>query len=181
MKKLIRNSLIASVVAVAGAAGFAGEAKAQSADVDFNGTVGNACTITKDLDGTMEINPTDSSLLDARDGTPGEITVNCNTTGTIEVDELTPQSAAAIDLAAQPQYFAGAELWETSDLTGTQIAANYTGDDGTGATDSGPGVIAPNGTDQKLYVSAFARDASGTPIPAGTYDYTTTITVTADQ
>lgn len=180
MKKLLRNSLIASVVAVAGAAGFAGEAKAQNADVDFTGTVGNVCTITKDLDGTMAINPGNNTVLDARDGTPGEITVNCNTTGTIEVGALSPQSAAATDLAAQADYGSGAELWETSDLSGTAFAATYIGTSNP-AGNSGPVAISPNGVDQKLYVSAFVRDDSGTAIPAGTYDYTTTITVTADQ
>ncbi len=92
MKKLIRNSLIASVVAVAGAAGFAGEANAQSADVNFDGTVGNTCEITKVRDGKIGVRSdlagvlvTSSSLaLEPTKVEFGVVEIDCNTSGTIE-------------------------------------------------------------------------------------------------
>ena len=68
MKKLIRNSLIASVVAVAGAIAFTSQANAQSADVEFSGTVGNSCEITKISDGKLGVRDTLPGVLVARPG-----------------------------------------------------------------------------------------------------------------
>ncbi|OYD93690.1 hypothetical protein CDG76_17000 [Nostoc sp. 'Peltigera membranacea cyanobiont' 210A] len=53
MRNILRNSLIASAVAVVGATAFVGKANAQSVDVDFTGSVPSTCTITKLADGVL--------------------------------------------------------------------------------------------------------------------------------
>lgn len=58
MKKLLCNSLVASVIAVAGATTFVSKAHAQSVDVDFSGNVGNACEIEKISDGVVGLTDT---------------------------------------------------------------------------------------------------------------------------
>ncbi|NJM19992.1 MAG: hypothetical protein HC907_15480 [Richelia sp. SM1_7_0] len=126
MKKLLRNSLIASVVAVAGATTFANQANAQSADVDFSGTVGNLCSITKVNDGQMGVADliNSDSIFTARPDESsqaqlGEIDVNCNTTGEISVGDLTPISADAISLSNESSY--------SRDAFVADSPANFTG------------------------------------------------------
>ena len=167
MKKLIRNSLIASVVAVAGAAGFAGEAKAQSVPVDFNGTVGNVCSITKNQDGTLAVRDVSPNTLTAKSyevatAIMGEISVNCNESGTVTDSGLTPVSADATTFSQRPNYRGGIELH-----------TNFTQES---LLPVGPTNF--NGTEQTIYVQAFAVDDSGDAVPSGTYAFTTTITVT---
>ncbi len=177
MNKLICNSLIASVVAVAGATTFAGQANAQSADVPFTGTVPNTCTFGTVLPGEMKLSSTDKNVLDARNGKPGEITVTCNTTGNIKIDPLTPQNPTAVSFSQKPKYFSGAELWKTANLSGSSFIGTYVG----GGQNTGPKSITSNGAPQTFYVAGYVRDDSGTAIPTGTYNYKTTITITADQ
>ncbi|MEO1374499.1 MAG: hypothetical protein AAFW70_09330 [Cyanobacteria bacterium J06635_10] len=92
MKKLLWNSLIASVVAIAGATTFASQANAQSVDVDFNGTVGNTCEISKESDGTLGLT-TDNKGLAANDNM-AVVQVNCVGSGSVSVGTPTPTTQA---------------------------------------------------------------------------------------
>ncbi|NJL81431.1 MAG: hypothetical protein HC836_43495 [Richelia sp. RM2_1_2] len=176
MKKLLRNSLIASVVAVAGATTFANQANAQSADVDFSGTVGNLCSITKVNDGQMGVADliNSDSIFTARPDESsqaqlGEIDVNCNTTGEISVGDLTPISADAISLSNESSY--------SRDAFVADSPANFTGGNELAVhTTNKTSVVGLNGTPQRLYVHAVAQTPGA--IPAGNYTFRTTVTIT---
>lgn len=192
MKKLIRNSLIASVVAVAGAAGFAGEAKAQfgpdassqpsDVEVNFTGEVGNLCEITKVKDGKMGL--TDNrpqEFLSSRpdessEGELGEIEVNCNESGEISVTAPTPISADAqalvntgVEYNPNVQIFNSGTQFADSTLVTSEGRAFQT-------TNKPPETLTLNGTPQTLYVHMFIY--TDNPTPAGNYQYSTTVTIT---
>lgn len=178
MKKLLRNSLIASVVAVAGATAFAGQANAQSVDVNFNGTVGNTCEITKLKDGKLGItdlrqsgefltsSPTESSK-----GELGEIEVNCIGSGEISVTAPTPISADAQALVNTGIEYNPNVYILNSDSTLVTSAGR-----GFQSPIKGPETLALNGTPQKLDVYMFI--GTNNPTPAGNYQYSTTVTIT---
>ncbi len=179
MNKLICNSLIASVVAVAGATTFAGQANAQSADVPFTGTVPNTCTINKTLDGKIgiadKINRND--ILSSRSdeftaGQLGEVEINCNTSGLVSIGALQAVSGPAINLQndADPNGYR-AELYTTnSNFNGASVPLVASGK---------PGVSrSPNGTAQKLYVHMVANKKNQVAIPGGSYQFKTTVTIT---
>ena len=175
MKKLLCNSLIASVVAVVGATTFVSKAHAQTADIDFTATVGNTCTINKLQDGVMGVADTlgsDQTLSSKPDessqGQLGQVEVNCNTSGVISVSQLTPTGTDANALSNAAGYSANAFVsTDSSDFDGNQIAQ---------ADNNTTGVVTTNGSAQTLFVHALA--SSDTSIPVGSYAFQTTVTVT---
>lgn len=113
MKKLLRNSLIASVVAVAGATTFAAEANAQSAkkrpakkppskvskaqsfdspEIEFTATVPKSCTFGTPTSGTLVENTAEAyARLVSSPSVGGQdaiIPLSCNSGATIAVKEL---------------------------------------------------------------------------------------------
>ncbi|NEU71378.1 hypothetical protein PI95_001970 [Hassallia byssoidea VB512170] len=171
MRKLIRNSLIVSAVAVASATASVGKVHAQTADIDFNGTVGKTCSITKNGDGKIGVSDNNDSILTSRpdessQGSLTTVTVNCNGSGVISVSPLTPVSTDAIALSQKSGYYAGAELYNDANAASLLTTTSTT--------------INPNGTPKEVYVHAFARDNTngGTTIPTGTYSFRTKVSVT---
>lgn len=188
MKKLLCNSLIASVVAVAGAAGFAGEAKAQlgpdasagksDVEVEFNGTVGSLCEISKvaggdGVIGLDDVNPRNYVLSSRSDefsgGQLGEVKINCNGSGSVSIGALEAVSADAIALASTAdQTFYRAELYESNSNFDDPIVAS--GDTAVSRT--------LNGTEESLYVHMVVYNGENAAIPDGVYQFKTTVSVT---
>ena len=181
MKKLFRNSLIASVVAVAGATTFAGEANAQSVDVDFSGTIGNTCEITKLKDGKLAARDNDDIYIDARPVVAtraelGEVSVNCNGSGAVTLGSLTPTSADATTLSQVPGY--GYLLSVSTDPNNIYSSALDQLNNGSLGTipNGNTNVLNLNGSAQTLYLNVVAT--GGTTIPGGNYAFRTTVTIT---
>ncbi|AFY55758.1 hypothetical protein Riv7116_3294 [Rivularia sp. PCC 7116] len=173
MKKLICNSLIASVVAVAGAAGFAGEANAQSVDVDFSGTVTSSCEITKVSDGNLGLSNNNNTSLrskpsEASDGKAGEISVTCAGSGDMSVTEPVAVSQDAQNFADLSDFGASSQLYLNAQGSGGVLASQ----DPT----FGSKTVTSNG--QPVSVYAFIAVGSSTqPVPEGDYTFRTTVTV----
>ncbi len=183
MKKLFRNSLIASVVAVAGATTFAGEANAQSVDVDFSGTIGNTCEITKIKDGKVGVRGDSPGILIANPSLAlepsqvefGVVEINCSNSGTIQVGQVTATSADAQTLASQSGSSLLNYVFDNPNGDSSSIIADT--DDGTARSNTVG--INPNGTPQQYYIGIGAQGtSSSTPIPPGQYAYSATISVT---
>lgn len=178
MKKLLCNSLIASVVVVAGATTSTSQANAQSADVDFSGDVANTCQVTKVKDGTLGFNSNPTIGLGAKpDQYPGgelaEVSVNCNGSGTISITPVSAVSAPATALANKSGFSSGASIVSDTSATNDTIITD---------TSRPPGTITPNsdGTPQSVYIHMWARDMTngGTLVAPGNYVFRTTVSVT---
>jgi len=143
---------------------FAGKAEAQSVDVEFEGSISNACTITTDNTGNNAVALTliDAQTLGTQD-TGGTVTVTCATTGQLTVAEPTATSPDAQALANTTLTSA---LYSDAGLS-TQVTTN----------DGAPYDATINNTATDFYVGMnVANDA---PIPPGDYGYTVSVTVTA--
>ena len=184
MKNLLRNSLIASVVAVAGATTFAAEANAQSVDVYFSGTIGNACEINKIKDGKLGMADSNGGYLhanpnDSSQGELGEINVNCNGSGQVTLTNLNPISADAQDLASYSLYSQHVILATDDSNTKTSAIAQafegYNGYEGLNI-DTSANVLDFNGSSKTLYLDMWASDQQD--LRDGEYTYRTTVTVT---
>lgn len=171
MKKLLCNSLVASVVAVAGATVFASQANAQSVDVDFNGTVQDSCEINKVRDGNLNLQDdgkTLGSLGVAQwvDPNGGAIKVNCTGSGIFSITTPEPVSNDAINLSNKPNYRAKNTLWRTVANTKYEL------------TSQGPSApYALNGNEEEMYVNMIVYNSEA--VPAGDYTFKTTVTLTA--
>ncbi|MEM1394166.1 MAG: hypothetical protein AAGG00_12900 [Cyanobacteria bacterium P01_H01_bin.150] len=87
MKKLLRNSLIASVVTVAGVVSGANNAMAVDSDpIEFTGTIPGSCTFGTPTSGTLlEYTEQSVTVANLYSNKSAEISLTCNTGATIEV------------------------------------------------------------------------------------------------
>ncbi|MEM1380535.1 MAG: hypothetical protein AAGH41_07920 [Pseudomonadota bacterium] len=140
-----------------------GTAMAQTADVLFNGTVGDACTVVADTNGTLALNGTSTVLASTETGgAAGTATVTTNnTTFTIEIDAISAFTTGPADADLNTVFAT------TYDASGATTATGVTG---TTQTSLGQGVTT-------LSVDAEATKTSGT-FSAGSYQLTATVRCT---
>ena len=161
MKAILRNSLLATLVAATGIVLGAGSAFAQavSEDVNFDGLVGNACTFSNPQDGSL----TDNGSLSSN--APGSVDLLC--TGGASLSVSLPN-----DNGSSPDISATAPNMEASVENQAQgIFANNSLNGG-----SNPSFIG-GPVNTTLEVNMFI-DANGGFVPAGSYNYTVTVTAT---
>jgi hypothetical protein len=155
---MLRRSLCVSAVILAGVVGFAGSAKAQTADVLFNGAVLSACALTPTA-GTL-IPDAEGTVLSSSEGTgalSGTVTVLCNNSATISVAQPVP-------LLATPTPD-GIELASELRVGGSTI---------TGLLGNTLNILALETVVADVDMTATL--ASG--LPAGVYNYSVTVTAT---
>ena len=161
---MIRRLALTAGFAVLGAVAFAPKAHGQAApaaqeDVMFEGTVGSVCTLSDPTPGTLALVDTDPSILSSETvgGESGTITVNC--TGENQV------SVTSVTAGEVPEGF-------------TAQSAIATLSDGTNTTNSNAPtpLNVTNDADVPLDVDLVVE--SDTALPAGSYEYTVTVTAT---
>ena len=166
---MLRRILLASALILTSATAFTSEAKAQTATtgtVEFNGTVGGACTFSNPVPGTLVIHSTDDSLLgsDSSSGNyPGgataDIDINCTADATLTVAAPTATGDA----------LSGATF------SATATSSNLGLDFDSAGTNNNNSIIA--GQQDTINVNMLA-DNQGNAVPAGNYSYEVVITAT---
>ena len=163
---MLRRSLFACALMLAGVVGFASSAKAAptagdvTQPVNFSATVPTSCTLTPGatVDGVLGVNGTNTILSSSiAGGTAAQLTVNCNN-GTLKVAAPTLSGTSTGTTT-----FAATDLKATVTI-GAKIA------DSSGAT------IALTTTDTDANVNMEATSAAA--IASGTYDFTVVVTAT---
>lgn len=169
MKKLLRNSLIASVVAVTGVVSGAGASFASSATLDLSGSVAPSC----DFDQASYSNSAGSVLKTSGKNSDirwtGNFNVACNHGGQVNITASVAESGQVATVRALPEY--DEEYFRVSDGSTSQILwANGS----TSATASPQ----PYNTGALSYTFYLDTDPSAgeTGLPAGSYGYTITMT-----
>ncbi|MTJ12173.1 hypothetical protein FJR11_06100 [Anabaena sp. UHCC 0187] len=119
MKNLRRLALVAGVAALSAIA-FSPKAQAQTANVDFSGSIGPACIINSVTNGTLV--PVGTQILAANSafGTPGNINVTCTNGTTFTITGITDN---------------GSSLTTGTYATGISLIAAQILDVGAGGTD----------------------------------------------
>ncbi|MEM9837801.1 MAG: hypothetical protein AAF830_01465 [Pseudomonadota bacterium] len=149
------------VIGVSASALFVASAAAQTTDdVLFNGTVGDACTVVADTDGTLALNGTSTVLGSAEaGGAAGTATVTTNnTTFNVTIDPIAAFTTGPADADTNTTFAT------QYDAAGATTATDV---DGATPTTLGNGVT-------NLTVDAAATKTSGT-FSAGTYQLTATV------
>ncbi len=160
---MIRRLALTAGFAILGAVAFAPKAHGQAApaaqeDVMFEGTVGSVCTLSDPTPGTLALDENPSILSsEAAGGESGTVTVNC--TGENQV------SVTSVTAGEVPEGF-------------TAQSAIATLSDGTNTTNSNAPtpLNVTNDADVPLEVDLVVT--SDTPLPAGSYEYTVTVSAT---
>ncbi len=154
---MIRNSLFAVTLAVAGATGLATQATAQSIDVPFTGVVQGTCSFNNLVPGVMVSDgPAPfSGRLDTRapGGSSGAVTVICNQPADLIVGNAVQ--------TAGPSFPTG------------QINVDAQSSNGSSAP-GGQSLFLDPGQNQ-VSVDLFVESAA--PLPAGNYGYNVSLTV----
>ncbi|MDJ0675634.1 MAG: hypothetical protein QNJ36_09695 [Calothrix sp. MO_167.B42] len=172
MKKLIRNSLIASVVAVAGVVSGAGASFAGSTTLDLNGTVPPSCNFDQ-----ASYSNSAPDVYGKGDGTTNELwwegsfDVSCNHGGqvNITVDDVTESDTVAT-ARELPEYYA--EYFSVTDGSNYQtLWANGEMPNNTSSHTYNTGSLYYNFS---LYVDTNTPSSTG--LPAGDYSYTISMT-----
>lgn len=138
-------------------------ANAQTADVLFDGTVGDSCTVVADTNGTLGLNG-DSTVLASTEagGAAGAATITTNATSfSVSIDAITAFTTGPADADTNTTFAT------TYDASGATTAS---GVDGGTSTSLGNGVTT-------LAVNASATKSVGT-FSAGTYQLTATVRCT---
>ncbi|MGF1513117.1 MAG: hypothetical protein ACFB5Z_05400 [Elainellaceae cyanobacterium] len=166
MNNSFRTAVCASAIAAA-AAPFVGtpDAKAQSVDIPFVGTVLEACVFGVPTPGVLGVSVDGTSLGTAEtDGVAGTVTLTCNGDATVSI--------------AEP-VFAGATLNDITTLTGYAATASIT--DGAGTADSTGATFvfgAPNTLTLPTVLNVAMSATTGDPLPTDVYSFTVTVTAT---
>ncbi|TAF11331.1 MAG: hypothetical protein EAZ77_00675 [Nostocales cyanobacterium] len=167
---MIRRSLLAAALVVAGSVAIAPKAMAQSVDVPFSGTVGGACTFSSVTPGVLGVfGPvgTPTSLYASSFsgpggpgmGSPGQVSVACNQPASLTVS-LPVQTAG-------PAFI---PMMLNADVNSPQ-GSTYNTTGGSGS----PIPLLSDSTNIPLKIGMMAD--KGSVLEAGNYAYTVTLTV----
>ncbi|MEM8613587.1 MAG: hypothetical protein AAGF93_16310 [Cyanobacteria bacterium P01_H01_bin.105] len=149
---MIRHLALASVLAIGSSVILAPTAKADSADVPFDGTVPAFCILDNVQAGTLAAVGTPAVELDSRapGGTSGSVDLTCNSASTVQVDTVKKTAGPAINPF-------NTMTW----LNGGIGVVNY----------AGPVVGQQIDVDLKV-------DQGGALLPPGDYEFEVTVTAT---
>jgi hypothetical protein len=163
---MVSRSLLTSVLVV-GSVITAPAVFAQQVNVDFTATVPSACTVLSNTPGTLGVYTPDgnSRLLSSGGwGTPGVVTVNCNQTALVTVDNVV-QTASPSDPDPVGTAIA-AIVWNNTNATLAQLSPGF----------SQQGSVVLNQND--LYVDLDVnRVPAGASFQGGSYAYQVQFTI----
>lgn len=131
---------------------------ATTADTQFTGAVGNVCSVTAPVSGTLVPNGWTQMTTEGSGGARGHITVACNSNGTVSLSAISVVSGASTTNWSITMYD-GATSVASRDQSATVNLVNYNFGD------------ADKTFDLKAVINAA--------FTVGTHTYKTTITVTA--
>lgn len=162
MNKLIRASVIASALTVAGIVANTTNAFAADQLVNFQGTVLPTCTFSNVVDGALGQEVASPEFLSeiGTGGAPGYVDLACNSGAQVSVG-LPVDNGSSVPISPS---FEGA-----SAVTSAGIAKQ----DSISATP----ISIPGPVRETLQVGMYVRNGI-TPIPVGTYNYNVTVTAT---
>jgi hypothetical protein len=162
VNKLIRASVIASVLTAAGIIANTTNAFAADQVVNFQGNVPATCTFSNVVNGTLGIAAPDQLSEAGAGGAAGSVDLTCNSNAQVSV-------SLPVDNGSSPA------------ITPTFAYAGAATSAGTATNDTGAGSVPVNVTgpiQETLSVGMYVVNG-GVPIPAGTYNYNVTVTATA--
>jgi hypothetical protein len=165
-----RKILVASVLIIASAIGFCAQAKAETVDVPFSGTIAPKCTFSNVTAGTLAQGSQTYYLEGSTTaGTQGSVDLFCNTAATVKVSEPADNGSTGPSTFNGPFY--GSLISTSANTAGSPQAITNKWKGVTAATLS----ISPV-TKTTIKVSVV-RD-SVTTLQAGVYKFKTTLTST---
>jgi hypothetical protein len=153
MKNLRRLALVTGIAALSAVA-FSPKAQAQTANVDFNGSVGPTCTINSVTNGTLVQGSGSQAvamIANGTIGTPGNINVTCLNGTTFAITGITDNGSIL-----------------TNGTYANSISAVYT-QINDGATVVARGSVSPNSTNGNLFVLGTAGSFQPSPITNKNY------------
>ncbi|NEU73158.1 hypothetical protein PI95_011435 [Hassallia byssoidea VB512170] len=158
---MLRRSLFACALMLAGVVGFASSAKAGTASLNFPVTVGSFCTLGTTTDGTLGVNTINEGL--GTDGTT--YTIGTAAPGKINL-ECSKDAKLGVTIAEG----------STNPTTGATLTAALKTTDGTATV--GNDHTLTKYIKEEASVDMTATLASGTKFIPGSYTYTVTVTST---
>lgn len=179
VKNLRRLALVGGVAALSAVA-FSPKAQAQTAEVDFNGTIPTTCTFTGTTSGSLASSPSkdwveasNGSVSGFNLGTAGATSLTCNASASVSI-------SAPVKVSA-PDNFSDADRQALLyDPAGNSvITSNFIGDSNLWPSyPTTPGTINSSTTyNFKIAMNAGDIGADGNVVP-GTYSYKVTVTAT---
>lgn len=154
---MLRRSLFASALMLASTVGFAGVASADTATVTFSGNIGGVCSFDQsNASGTLASYSNDYYLLayPGLGGTMPTLNVTCNTPGSVSITSTTPSSSNPVSTIV----YAGFNNGSYIDNTPVSVPAGTT----------------------PVTVGMYAYSDTNQTLPSGNYQYTLTLTATAN-
>lgn len=185
MKKLLRNSLLASAVAVS-VFGVASQAKAGTADVPFDGSIAGSCTFDSPTAGTL-VAASDPNFIEAssgvqyntasKGGATGKISITCVGNSQLTISDPVPVSADAVNVnpsTAKAAYF--------KVVNGTTLYPSPNAKSGNwfslGSSPNSSLSIGSGTTNLEVGMSSRLITNTSEPFPNGSYTYKVTVTST---
>jgi hypothetical protein len=164
---MLRRSLFACALMLAGVVGFASSAKAGSAIVNFPATVSTFCTLGTPVDGQLGVNTTNDIL-----GTgAGYTSTPASAVGTIPLD-CSKDTTLQLTVAEVTGPTTGTTMTATLDTS--DVDPTVTGVSG----DSGASVTLTKNINEPANVDLTVTAPAGTKFIPGDYSYTVTLTST---
>jgi hypothetical protein len=156
----MRRSIITSALTLVGTVAIASTATAQSTDIQFTGTVPAQCTFQRPTNGVLGFsaqNNTSSLSSQAAGGSPGEVTLLCNTAANLTI--------------SRPVQTGGPQI--------TAASATATVTSRLGSATSNSSLSVPrNATPLPLSVNVNVSNGRRGLLNPGTYTYVVTLTAT---
>ena len=168
MKNLRRLALVGGIAALSAVA-FSPKAQAQTANVDFNGSVGDACIINSVTNGTLVQNTPQVMLATDVAGTLGNINVTCLNGTTFTITGITNNGS----ILTNGTYANGVSYVYADIRDGaTVVARGDVSPDGTNVTPfpfGTAGSVQSSPITNKNYSVRMELSKNGTPLSSGLY------------
>jgi hypothetical protein len=165
-----RKILAASVLVIASAISFCAQAKAETVDVPFSGTIAPKCTFSNVVAGTLAPGSSGNLLEGSTSfGTQGSVNIFCNTAATVSVSEPVDNGSTGPSTFANG--YDGAIIAAGKSTAGSPRAITNAWQ-GVSATS----LLIPTITTTNIKVSML-KDA-GSTLQAGDYSFKVTLTST---
>jgi hypothetical protein len=171
MNTMSRKILITSLLAIASAIGFCAQAKAETVDVPFSGTIAPKCVFSNVVSGTLA-QGSYPGLIEGSgaNGAKGSVDVLCNIASTVSVSE--PVNDGSTGLSVFDGSYEGSVIELGSNRAGSPKAIL----NGIGGGVTATSVSVNSGTTARIKVNVIKQ--STLPLLAGDYKFKVTLTST---
>jgi hypothetical protein len=169
---MFRKILVTSVLVMASTLGFCAQAKAETIDVPFSGTIAPKCTFSNVSAGTLAPGSSPNYLEGSKSfGTQGSVDLFCNTAATVKVGEPADNGSTG------PSTFTGSYYGSIITVGAKNAGSPQAISEGWQGVTATSLSISPV-TTTNIKVSVIRDAGTGKTIQAGNYKFKTTLTST---